>query len=402
LQGAKQGNGAGPTIWAVISAVLIAIMRRHGHGISIISPLTFIAIYVVCFAFVDDTDVVHGGKDVNTPGEEILTDMQSVVDRWEGSVQATGGALVPSKSYWYLLDFVWTQGKWKYKSIQAMPGDITIRGVDGIRVTLERLDPSEARETLGVHIAMDGNWREEIRVLKEKSIEFGEQLRVGSVKPNEAWYAFNVTVMKSYLSKKDWESIMQPMVTIVLQRSRIAGTFPRSLLYSPLKFQGLNVKHPWYRQEIIHLVTLCKETVHGTPTGELLTANAAQMRLEMGTSGRFTDANLVRMAPYLTTSWFKDLLLFLTKYKLSLDDSLPKLRKQRQGDQFLMEVFMSDGFQGQDLVILNAARQSLQVTTVSDISSVDGKTLRRWAWEGKSTSRLVPQEGWPRKPKLSR
>jgi hypothetical protein len=62
LQGVGQGNGAGPMIWAVISAVLIAIMKRHGHGISILSPRTRMALYVVCFAFVDDTDVVHGGK----------------------------------------------------------------------------------------------------------------------------------------------------------------------------------------------------------------------------------------------------------------------------------------------------------------------------------------------------
>ena len=89
---------------------------------------------------------------------------------------------------------------------------------------MERLEPSEARETLGVFIAMDGNWREEIRALLEKAIQFAEQLRVGQVKPNEAWYAFVVTIMKSleypmeatFLSKNDWDSIMKPMLTIVL------------------------------------------------------------------------------------------------------------------------------------------------------------------------------------------
>jgi hypothetical protein len=73
-------------IWAVISAVLIAIMKCHGHGISIITPLTLTAIYLVCFAFVDDTDVVHGGQDTNTRGEEVLKEMQGVVNCWEGSI----------------------------------------------------------------------------------------------------------------------------------------------------------------------------------------------------------------------------------------------------------------------------------------------------------------------------
>jgi hypothetical protein len=323
-------------------------MRRYGHGISIISPLTFVALYVVCFAFVDDTDVVPRARDVSTPGEDVLPEMQDVVNQWEGSVRATGGALVPSKSYWYLLDFLWKSGKWQYRSISNMPGDISIRGVDGVRVTLERLEPSEARGTLGVFIAMDGNWREEVRVLKEKTITFAEQLRVGSVMPNEAWYSFNVTVMKSieypmaatYITEKEWTEIMKPLVGIVLQRSKFAKTFPRDVFYSSGTFQGLGVMHPWHRQEISHIITLCQEAQHGTPTGELLQANAEQTRLEIGLPGRFTDAPLPIVSAYMTNSWLHDLLLYLHTYSMSIDDPLPKLDKQRTGDLFLMQVFM--------------------------------------------------------------
>ena len=333
LQGAGQGNGAGPTIWAVISAVLISVMRRYGHGISIISPLTFVALYVVCFAFVDDTDVVHGARDVTTPGEDVIPEMQEVVNRWEGSVRATGGALVPTKSYWYLLDFTWHNGSWRYRTKTDMPGDITIKGVDGVRVILERLEPSEARETLGVFIAMDGNWRAQVVQLLELTTVFAQQLRVGSVTPNEAWYAFTVTIMKTieypmeatYLSEKDWLSIMKPMVGIVLQRSKFAKTFPRDVFYSSKTFQGLGIMHPWHRQEILHLITLCRETMHGSPTGELLQANAEQLRLEMGLPGSFTDAPLDLVAPYLTHSWLKDLLLYLHLHQISLEDPLPKL-----------------------------------------------------------------------------
>jgi hypothetical protein len=223
-----------------------------------------------------------------------------------------------------------------------MPGEITIRSVNGIRVILERLEPSEARETLGVYTAMDGNWREEIRTLREKVIQFAKQLWVGSVKPNKAWYAFIITIMKTleypmeatFISKKDWELIMQPMLTIVLQRSRFASTFPRDLLYSPLIFQGLGVFHPWYRQQIVHLLVLCKETFNATPTGELINANAAQLRLGMGTPGSFTDPPIHLLAEYLTTSWLTDLLRFLHKYRISITDPLPQLLPKRKGNQF--------------------------------------------------------------------
>ena len=106
----------------------------------------------------DDTDVVHVGRDVNVTGEEILVQMQEVVDHWEGGLKATGGALVPSKSYWYLVDFIWDGKKWTYLTKEDVPGDISIRTVDGEScVNLTRYEVHHAEETLGVHFSMDGN-----------------------------------------------------------------------------------------------------------------------------------------------------------------------------------------------------------------------------------------------------
>jgi hypothetical protein len=65
------------------------------------------------------------------------------------------------------------------------------------------------------------------------------------------------------------------------------------------KLQSLGVMHPWHHQEISHLITLCKETQHGTPTGELLQVNAEQFWLDkLSLPGSFTDAPLKIVAPY--------------------------------------------------------------------------------------------------------
>ena len=59
----------------------------------------------MCYAFVDDTDVVHSVKDEDTSMDDFAKEFQRVMDEWEGSLRATGGALVPSKSMWHLIDF---------------------------------------------------------------------------------------------------------------------------------------------------------------------------------------------------------------------------------------------------------------------------------------------------------
>jgi hypothetical protein len=106
LQGIGQGDGAGSAGWAIISTPLINMMRTSGFGFSLLTALTVLAVSFVCNACVDDTDLVHTAKDVNSRGPTILAKMQSALDQWEGGLKATGGALVPEKSYWYLIDFI--------------------------------------------------------------------------------------------------------------------------------------------------------------------------------------------------------------------------------------------------------------------------------------------------------
>jgi hypothetical protein len=58
----------------------------------------------------------------------------------------------------------------------------------------------------------------------------------------------------------------------------------------------------WHQQQILDLITLCKETVHGSPMGESLSvANTAQLGLEMETPGIFTNVTMELVAPYLST-----------------------------------------------------------------------------------------------------
>jgi hypothetical protein len=111
FQGVGQGNGAGPAIWVAISMVIIQMLYTAGFGLTLNSAVSGTLMAIACFAFVDDTDVIHSKDDVNTTGKTIAAEMQDVVDLWEGGIRATGGALESSKSYWYLIDFKWIPDK---------------------------------------------------------------------------------------------------------------------------------------------------------------------------------------------------------------------------------------------------------------------------------------------------
>ena len=72
LQGLLQGNGASGMGWLAVATVIVNLMRSAGFGFQTWSSIQLEAIQLVCFAFVDDTDLIHSSTDNTTPGEGYL------------------------------------------------------------------------------------------------------------------------------------------------------------------------------------------------------------------------------------------------------------------------------------------------------------------------------------------
>jgi hypothetical protein len=378
-QGVGQGNGAGPAIWTVVSTVIIAMMTTAGHGFQLLTALSSTLITLVCYAFIDDTDLIQSGDDVNESGESVLKKMKIAVDRWEGGLRATGGTLVPAKSHWYLIDFHWNGRDWAYRTKAEMPGEIRSRDTNGNQVTLDRHEPQVATETLGVWQAMDGNNTTEIASLRKKTDEFAECMRTGFVTKNDAWFSITTTIMKTLqylmaattISEKEWEHIMVPVLKAGLPRAGIARTFPRDVLYGPPSAQGLGILHPWYHQELIHLITLIEHTQKRTMTGQFILASFEQLRLEIGIPGFLTSSSFQEFKVMITPSWLTNLWDFLQRFGIELHDQAGQLLPQRTNDKFLMAEFRKH-FRGLELKQLNECRMFLQAVTLSDIVSVNG------------------------------
>ena len=79
FQGSGQGNGAGPTIWALINSLLFSIMQSHGFGLNLTTCLSILSVSMVGFAFVDDTDIIHAAQSPHTGGHQIGVEMQQSV-----------------------------------------------------------------------------------------------------------------------------------------------------------------------------------------------------------------------------------------------------------------------------------------------------------------------------------
>jgi hypothetical protein len=59
------------------------MMAYAGFGLNVVSALSFTLVSFVCFAFVDDTDLIHCSRSTDTSGETLVPEVQACLDHWE-------------------------------------------------------------------------------------------------------------------------------------------------------------------------------------------------------------------------------------------------------------------------------------------------------------------------------
>ncbi len=116
------------------------------------------------FGFVDNVDIY-----ITYPsgeGGQVVKQMQDSINMWAGLLRATSGALVPEKCFWYFIHNIWDKGKWQYVRTKSTQ-DMHIPDENSQPTMIPQLSPSEARRTLGVRLAPDGNNADELQYLRD-------------------------------------------------------------------------------------------------------------------------------------------------------------------------------------------------------------------------------------------
>jgi hypothetical protein len=181
FQGALQGDGASPATWVIISTPLLNMLQEAGNSGYFIEPISKTLSHFVGYAFVDNTDLIQfDARDQNMSTEEVMDKMQDAINRWEGGLKATGGAIVPQKSFVYPIAFDFNDaGDWRYKSTEEIDFDFTVPDHEDNIQPLDQLEVSDSKCTLGVYLAPDDNNKEAVRQLRLKSEEWCAYIKSG-------------------------------------------------------------------------------------------------------------------------------------------------------------------------------------------------------------------------------
>jgi hypothetical protein len=181
FQGVLQGNGASPATWVILSTPLLNMLRAAGNGGYFTQPISQEISHSVGYSFVDDTDLLqYDSRDENATIDETMEKMQSTIDRWEGGLKATGGTIVPDKSFVYPIAFDFDeQGRWAYKKTDDIDYEFTVCDHDDNCHVLRQLEADDGQCTLGVHLAPDRNNEATIQYLTIKATDWKELITTG-------------------------------------------------------------------------------------------------------------------------------------------------------------------------------------------------------------------------------
>jgi hypothetical protein len=401
IQGVGQGNGAGPQIWAAISSVVLNMLRSEGCGAFFTSAISGEQLEFVGYAFVDDTDLVVSAEGADRHG--VVRDIQQALTAWEGGISATGGALVPEKSHWYLVDFQWQNGKATYKSIQECPADIRVKDTSGQVHVLRRLEPGQAERTLGVRVAPDGNMKEQYLFLLHTAQTWSNKLCSGFLSRGLVSQALLTTVMKTLMyclpattfSQHQCNEIMKPLLQLVLPRLGCVRTLPRALVYAPKEFFGLSIPNLYWEQGIAHVDRLIRYGQSNHLTGQLLRQSLEILQVELGMSESALTVNFGQFGHLVSPTWLTSTWEFISHFNISFKVHIAPFILAREGDGCLMDLFVQKGYRKQHLALLNRCRIFLQVVRISDIVTGCGKFISRTAMDGRYDATFPRDLRWP-------
>ena len=90
--------------------MILEILHDLKLGSTLTSAITRSVLNVIGFAFVDDLDLVKIGINSITMNE-IKNNMQKMINEWQKLLKVTGGTLVPGKSWFTPVNFIWKNGR---------------------------------------------------------------------------------------------------------------------------------------------------------------------------------------------------------------------------------------------------------------------------------------------------
>ena len=377
--GLGQGSKAAPASWIQLSSIIVNVYKSMGFGAKITDPITGEKSHTVGCLFVDDTDLYGMDEDISSI-RQVAATASIQISWWSRLLNATGGAIKGSKSFWYLLAYKCLNGTWMYEETEEV---VEVPLPDGSTVQLTSKPAHHVEKTLGVLTAPCGGHAAQLAAIRSKSDGWSYKILNGHLPASWVWrsYCFQLRAQLLYALStltNDLASAEQCLYTLeykILPQLGVNRHIKKGWRRLHQTFGGVGLIDLTVEQFICRINILQQH--YGTPSalGHKLSTSIHWLQLQIGCLGSpFT-------LPYSTWShlspvcWVKCLWESMERFEVDIRIQYASLPIQRTGDISIMEFLLPHMMTQSIMRSINRCRCSLNMIFLSDVTSLDGTAI---------------------------
>ena len=234
---------------------------------------------------------------------------------------------------------------------------------------------------LGVWSSCDGKWTKEVHQLIAYSRDFSQKLRghslsrkAGELAYHSVWIAkFRYSASVIGYSANQLAAIQSMIIGSCLSVAGYNNKFPRAVVYGPPLFWGMGWKNILGLNIFEKLKLLIGSIRLQDTLGKMILIQLTWLQIFAGGSVPLLQST--RVIPYLPIGWLTNIHTILAENHIQVEVAsgwLPSI--QRKNDRVSMDIVYKQ-IPNRTWEGINRCRLYLQVTTVADIVSIDGKFI---------------------------
>ena len=401
LYGIGQGNGAGPAFWLSTLIVMFTVLDKLCNGMTFTSPCGDKHHKSSGLGYVDDVtlgttvtenpnlnnDNIHEYSDEEEG--QVHAEISNIGQNWELMLHTNGGLLELRKCYWVFVVWKWIKGVAVMKSANETNVELRIRQTeDGKIITIPKKDISDAPRILGVHIAVDGSWIQEVGKWSTEAAVFAKKVKdarfskaCGSQVYPSIWMAKLRYISQVVCFTRDQsDDINKKVVTQCLRASGYNRNFPRKVVHGPLRYGGMQWETCASVQILEKLKFFLTHLRRQDKLGNLLMILLETVQLQSGLCDPILNTS-IRWQSWVEPTWLHNLKDGLDVIEGAIHTCCMPMVAPRQYDRSLMQVFASWKLRETEMGALNRCRIYLQVIFISDITDLAGAHIVQDAME---------------------
>ena len=169
-----------------------------------------------------------------------------------------------------------------------------------------------------------------------------------------------------------------PVYSKVLPKLDFNRHLPHAFRYAPYSHQGQDLPHVLVMQGTAQICMFLSHMGKHTYVGDIVESCLESASLEIGVGGNIFDHDYELYGHLLTDCWVKTLWEFYWQNNIKLIGSYAWPSTCRVHDQFLMQMrveYPHSLFSRGEIRLLNRCRLYLQIISLSDLSTGDGRKV---------------------------